>query len=191
MLLRVRWAPPGQVRTVEPETRSVRTSASPCRRRSARPSTASSAAPSLTTSARLCTRIREAFRVELTINVGHWHWPQTGPAGHSLTFVFHCQSLSEWTLVILRSILSFFLLWIIPHSVRQSTPRSVGQRWEIVNISSQQLIFPPQYDEKCDTVYEDKCSTQYITVNEQVRPSEKLFFANLQQVSSVTRSFNS
>ena len=26
-----------------------------------------------------------------------------------------------------------------------------------------------QYDEKCDTVYEDKCSTQYITVNEEVK----------------------
>ena len=29
-----------------------------------------------------------------------------------------------------------------------------------------------QYDEKCDTVYEDKCSTQYITVNEQVRSAK-------------------
>ena len=48
-------------------------------------------------------------------------------------------------------------------------PRSVGLRWDISVGSITITISMFQYDDDCKTVYEDKCSTQYITVDEQVQ----------------------
>ena len=47
-------------------------------------------------------------------------------------------------------------------------PRSVGLRLDISVGSITITISLFQYDDDCKTVYEDKCSTQYITVDEQV-----------------------